>query len=45
MLESLGGGIPPARRACAMLPLTTLVSALSEPGVPDGKRAHRGTPG
>jgi nitrogen fixation NifU-like protein len=45
MVESLGGEVPPARRACAVLPLTTLVAALAEAGVPDGKRAGRGTPG
>lgn len=45
MLESLGGEIPPARRACAVLPLTTLVAALADLAAADGKRAHRGTRG
>jgi nitrogen fixation NifU-like protein len=43
ILESLGGGIPPARRACAVLPLATMVAALTEAGAADGKRAQRGT--
>jgi nitrogen fixation NifU-like protein len=44
MLTALGGGIPQARQACALLPLTTMVAALAE--IDDGmaKRAGRGTP-
>jgi nitrogen fixation NifU-like protein len=44
MLSALGGEIPPARRACAILPLTTLVLALGELDAGSGKRAGRGTP-
>jgi nitrogen fixation NifU-like protein len=45
VLESLGGDVPPARHACAMLPRTTLLAALAEAGAAQGKRAGRGTPG
>jgi nitrogen fixation NifU-like protein len=45
MLEALGGEIPPARRACAVLPLTTMVAALTEAGAAGGKQAQRGTQG
>jgi nitrogen fixation NifU-like protein len=32
MIAALGGGIPPARRACAVLPVTTMRAALEELG-------------
>jgi nitrogen fixation protein NifU and related proteins len=45
MLAALGADIPPARQACALLPLTTMVAALAEMEGAVGKRAGRGTPG
>jgi nitrogen fixation NifU-like protein len=44
MLTALGGEIPQARRACAVLPLTTLLAALAELDAGSGNRAGRGTP-
>jgi nitrogen fixation NifU-like protein len=43
MVAALGGEIPPARRACAVLPLTTIVAALAQLEAGDEKRARRGT--
>jgi nitrogen fixation protein NifU and related proteins len=45
MLTALGDEIPPARRACAVLPLATLLAALAELEAGTGKRAGQGTPG
>ena len=42
MLAALGGAVPPARRACALLPLATMVAGLgARTGV---RRAGQGTP-
>jgi nitrogen fixation protein NifU and related proteins len=45
VLAALGGEIPNARHACALLPLTTMVAALADVGTARGKRARRGTTG
>ncbi|MDQ3949806.1 MAG: iron-sulfur cluster assembly scaffold protein [Gemmatimonadota bacterium] len=45
MLAALGGQLPHARRACALLPLTTMVAALDEVDGGVGKLPGRGTPG
>jgi nitrogen fixation NifU-like protein len=44
MLLALGCEIPPARRACAVLPLTTMLAALAVVDAGAGKQAGRGTP-
>jgi nitrogen fixation NifU-like protein len=44
ILAALGGDIPPARQACALLPLATMVAALAEVDGGVGKQAGRGTP-
>ena len=43
MVAALGAQIPPARRACAVLPLTTIVGALAELEAGSEKQARRGT--
>jgi nitrogen fixation NifU-like protein len=43
MLAALGGEIPHARHACALLPLTTMVAALVDVASGPVKRPGRGT--